>query len=106
VKTYERFKLLADLRPGCVIGFNKQEYKLYDHSILFWIAAAIFPRYKAVARLFGIEHPHYHYHLPGDAFERESQNTAGSAQGSQLCIAINPLPPQRIKTFAVIRFLP
>lgn len=43
VKTYERFKLLSDLRPGCVIGFNKQEYKLYDHSIPFLTAPGIFP---------------------------------------------------------------
>ena len=53
VKTYERFKLLADLRPGCVIGFNKQEYKLYDHSIPFLHSSIhISVRYKAVGKLF------------------------------------------------------
>ena len=35
VTSYERFKLLADLRATSVIGFNKEPYKLYDHSIAF-----------------------------------------------------------------------
>lgn len=101
VKTYERFKLLADLRPGCVIGFNKQEYKLYDHSIPFLDSSShISARYKAVARLFGIEHPHYHYHLPGDAFERERVKTLlAQNKGSQLCIAINPFTASTDKDF-------
>ena len=101
VKTYERFKLLADLRPGCVIGFNKQEYKLYDHSIPFLDSSShISARYKAVARLFGIEHPHYHYHLPGDAFERERVKTLlAQHKGSQLCIAINPFTASTDKDF-------
>lgn len=101
VKTYERFKLLADLRPGCVIGFNKQEYKLYDHSIPFLDNSShISARYKAVARLFGIEHPHYHYHLPGDAFERERVKTLlAQHKGSQLCIAINPFTASTDKDF-------
>ncbi|PLL00604.1 lipopolysaccharide 1,2-N-acetylglucosaminetransferase, partial [Klebsiella pneumoniae] len=30
VTSYERFKLLADLRATSVIGFNKEPYKLYD----------------------------------------------------------------------------
>jgi hypothetical protein len=34
--SYERFKLLADLRATSVIGFNKEPYKLYDHSIAFF----------------------------------------------------------------------
>lgn len=101
VKTYERFKLLADLRLGCVIGFNKQEYKLYDHSIPFLDSSShISARYKAVARLFGIEHPHYHYHLPGDAFERERVKTLlAQHKGSQLCIAINPFTASTDKDF-------
>lgn len=101
MKTYERFKLLADLRPGCVIGFNKQEYKLYDHSIPFLDSSShISARYKAVARLFGIEHPHYHYHLPGDAFERERVKTLlAQHKGSQLCIAINPFTASTDKDF-------
>ncbi len=36
VTSYERFKLLADLRATSVIGFNKEPYKLYDHSIAFF----------------------------------------------------------------------
>jgi ADP-heptose:LPS heptosyltransferase len=43
VTSYERFKLLADLRAASVIGFNKDQYKLYDHSIAFLTATAIFP---------------------------------------------------------------
>ncbi len=43
VTSYERFKLLADLRATSVIGFNKEPYKLYDHSIAFLTATAIFP---------------------------------------------------------------
>ncbi|MCX2622365.1 hypothetical protein OQ620_26005, partial [Klebsiella pneumoniae] len=36
VTSYERFKLLADLRATSVIGFNKEPYKIYDHSIAFF----------------------------------------------------------------------
>ncbi|MDM4360279.1 glycosyltransferase family 9 protein [Klebsiella oxytoca] len=101
VKTYERFKLLSDLRPGCVIGFNKQEYKLYDHSIPFFDSARhISARYKEVARLFGIEHDRYHYHLPGDLHERERVKLLLNQEKARaLCIAINPFTASTDKVF-------
>lgn len=101
VKTYERFKLLADLRPGCVIGFNKQQYKLYDQSIPFIESSChISARYKEVTRLFGIESDGYHYHLPGDTRERERVKRL-FAQGNEraLCIAINPFTASMDKDF-------
>ncbi len=101
VKTYERFKLLADLRLGCVIGFNKEEYKLYDHSISFFDSSRhISARYKEVVRLFGVASEHYHYHLPGDAGEHEKVKCLfAQEQDSELRIAINPFTASTDKDF-------
>ena len=62
VTSYERFKLLADLRATSVIGFNKEPYKLYDHSIAFFDSNShISQRYKQVVKLFGVvdDHPYH-----------------------------------------------
>lgn len=73
VTSYERFKLLADLRATSVIGFNKEPYKLYDHSIAFFDSNShISQRYKQVVKLFGVvDDQPYDYHLPGCRHERE-----------------------------------
>lgn len=101
VKTYERFKLLADLGARCNIGFNKDEYKLYDWSIAFFDSQRhISARYKEVARLFGIVNEHYHYHLPGDAAERQRvEHLLAQEKGREICIAINPFTASVDKDF-------
>ena len=65
-------------------------------------------RYKQVVKLFGIvdDRP-YHYHLPGCRHEREKVARLLSQAGEvELRIAINPLPPPRIKTSVVTRWRP
>jgi ADP-heptose:LPS heptosyltransferase len=100
VKTYERFKLLADLRPGCVIGFNKQEYKLYDHSIPFLDSSShISARYKAVARLFGIETLITTIICPAMLLSGKESKHCWLSTRSQLCIAINPFTASTDKDF-------
>lgn len=44
VKTYERFKLLADLRPAALSVLINKNISFTITPSLFWIAAAIFPR--------------------------------------------------------------
>ena len=102
VTSYERFKLLADLRAASVIGFNKDQYKIYDHSIAFFDSNShISQRYKQVVKLFGIvdDHP-YHYHLPGCRHEREKVARLLSQAGEvELRIAINPFTASEDKDF-------
>ncbi len=102
VTSYERFKLLADLRATSVIGFNKEPYKLYDHSIAFFDGNShISLRYKQVVKLFGIvdDRP-YHYHLPGCRHEREKVARLLSQAGEvELRIAINPFTASEDKDF-------
>lgn len=59
-------------------------------------------------KLFGIvdDRP-YHYHLPGCRHEREKVARLLSQAGEvELRIAINPLPPPRIKTSVVTVWRP
>ncbi|MFH7096678.1 glycosyltransferase family 9 protein, partial [Klebsiella pneumoniae] len=94
--------LLAHLRATSVIGFNKEPYKLYDHSIAFFDGNShISLRYKQVVKLFGIvdDRP-YHYHLPGCRHEREKVARLLSQAGEvELRIAINPFTASEDKDF-------
>lgn len=105
VTSYERFKLLADLRAASVIGFNKDQYKLYDHSIAFFDSNShISQRYKQVVKLFGIvdDHP-YHYHLPGG---RKWLACFPRPERSNCVSPLTLLPRLRIKTSVVTRWRP
>lgn len=101
VKSYERFKLLSELRLPCVIGFNKEQYKLYDHSINFLDANShISQRYKQVVKLFGGPDEHYRYYLLGCLKEREKVSELLAKAGeTQLCVAINPFTASTDKDF-------
>ncbi|HCH7885656.1 TPA: glycosyltransferase family 9 protein [Raoultella ornithinolytica] len=101
VKTYERFKFLSDLRAPCVIGFNKEKYKLYDQSITFYDSKShISARYKQVVKLFGVRDEHYHYHVPGDIRERQRvEKLLATESDRQLCVAINPFTASTDKDF-------
>jgi ADP-heptose:LPS heptosyltransferase len=102
VKSYERFKLLSELRPACLIGFNKEQYKLYDQSITFLDANShISQRYKQVAKLFAVSDERYHYYLPGDIREREKVSHLVAQAGEvELCVAINPFTASIDKDFS------
>ncbi len=102
VTSYERFKLLADLRATSVIGFNKEPYKLYDHSIAFFDSNShISLRYQQVVKLFGVvDDQPYDYHLPGCRHEREKVARLLSQAGEvALRIAINPFTASEDKDF-------
>lgn len=109
VTSYERFKLLADLRATSVIGFNKEPYKLYDHSIAFFDGNShISLRYKQVVKLFGIvdDRP-YHYHLPAAAMSGRKWPACFLRPERSNCVSpLTLLPPPRIKTSVVTRWRP
>lgn len=102
VNTYERFKLLSELNVGCVIGYNKEQYKLFDHSIAFLDATKhISARYQQLLNLFGIAVDHYTYHVAGDAQEREMVAQLLANEPAQTCfVAINPFTGSGDKDFS------
>lgn len=102
VNTYERFKLLSELNVGCVIGYNKEQYKLFDHSIAFLDATKhISARYQQLLNLFGIAVDHYTYHVAGDAQEREKVAQLLANEPPQTCfVAINPFTGSGDKDFS------
>lgn len=102
VNTYERFKLLSELNVGCVIGYNKEQYKLFDHSIAFLDATKhISARYQQLLNLFGIAVDHYSYHVAGDAQEREKVAQLLANEPPQTCfVAINPFTGSGDKDFS------
>lgn len=102
VNTYERFKLLSELNVGCVIGYNKEQYKLFDHSIAFLDATKhISARYQQLLNLFGIAVDHYTYHVAGDAQEREKVAQLLANEPAQTCfVAINPFTGSGDKDFS------
>jgi len=102
VNTYERFKLLSELNVGCVIGYNKEQYKLFDHSIAFLDATKhISARYQQVLNLFGITAAPYTYHVAGDAHEREKVAQLLTTESPQTCfVAINPFTGSEDKDFS------
>ncbi len=102
VNTYERFKLLSELNVGCVIGYNKEQYKLFDHSIAFLDATKhISARYQQLLNLFGIAVDHYSYHVAGDAQEREKVAQLLANEPAQTCfVAINPFTGSGDKDFS------
>lgn len=102
VNTYERFKLLSELNVGCVIGYNKEQYKLFDHSIAFLDATKhISARYQQLLNLFGIAVDHYTYHVAGDAQEHEKVAQLLANEPAQTCfVAINPFTGSGDKDFS------
>lgn len=102
VNTYERFKLLSELNIGCVIGFNKAQYKLFDQSIAFLDATQhISVRYQQVLKLFGIDAGEYRYFVAGSP--QESEKVARLQNGepsSTRWVAINPFTGSEDKDFS------
>lgn len=102
VVSYERFKLHADLGVPCVIGFNKDNYKLFDQSIPFFDENKhVTERYKAVLNLFGIADAQYHYHVPFNQQEHDKlQRLLGDKTGDTRYVAINPFTGSEDKDFS------
>ncbi|EOG5455517.1 glycosyltransferase family 9 protein [Cronobacter turicensis] len=102
VVSYERFKLHADLCAKYVIGFNKEKYKLFDHSISFFDESKhITERYKSVLTLFDINDERYDYHIPLN--EQENTRLASVLGVKGECtryVAINPFTGSEDKDFS------
>lgn len=102
VNTYERFKLLSELNIGCVVGFNKSPYKLFDHSISFFDETQhISVRYQQVLALFGIKENAYRYFVAGSLQESEKVTMLLATDPPQTrFVAINPFTGSEDKDFS------
>lgn len=102
VNTYERFKLLSELNIGCVVGFNKARYKLFDQSISFLDESQhISVRYQQVLKLFGIKESEYRYFVAGNPQEREKVAALLAIEPMPTTfVAINPFTGSEDKDFS------
>ncbi|EOC0417590.1 glycosyltransferase family 9 protein [Cronobacter malonaticus] len=102
VVSYERFKLHAELCAKHIIGFNKEKYKLFDHSISFFDESKhITERYKSVLALFNITVQRYDYYIP---LNQQENSRLASVLGVKVAgtryVAINPFTGSEDKDFS------